>query len=118
MNKLLIEGAELIDLSNVVILNKLSTDVSTTTENMQLVKKSLKPNDVVPRERHSQATQFIFVIKGELEVVLDDKRYIVTKGQAITIAPNTWHELVNNSNSDCKLFTIYSPPQHSLNEQE
>lgn len=97
-----------------------------TTEQMQLVLMSLKPGEDIPREIHTGVTQFIKVEQGNATIKLgnspredstnefpsEDRTFILKEGDAIMIPSGTYHYVLNSGNSDLKLYTIYSPPEH------
>lgn len=83
----------------------------------QLVLMSLKPGEEIGMEKHENADQFIRIEKGSAEVQYGTyENNIATKplknGSAILIPANTYHNIINKSDQDLKLYTIYSPPQH------
>lgn len=86
-----------------------------TSEQMQLVLMSLKPQEDIPREIHSGITQFIKVEEGEATVQLGTsgkKTFILKSGDCLFIPADTYHYVLNSGTNDLKLYTLYSPPEH------
>jgi mannose-6-phosphate isomerase-like protein (cupin superfamily) len=79
---------------------------------MQLVLMSLKPDEDIPEETHANTTQFIRVEEGTASVIVNDRKNKLLPGDSIIIPPGTKHYVKNISESDLKLYTIYSPPEH------
>lgn len=87
--------------------------VEHTTQNMQLVVMKLKPGEEIGMERHPSTTQFIRVEKGEGIAIVNGHEFFLGNNSAIIIPPNTLHNIKNTSKDELKLYTIYTPPEHS-----
>ena len=85
----------------------------TVSHSLQLVVMSLKPQEDIGMEKHPSTSQFIRVEKGKGIAIIKNKLYHLKNGDSIIIPPNTYHNIINTSEStDLKLYTIYSPPHH------
>lgn len=101
------------DINKVTVENTAYRNVISTTSTMQLVVMSLAPKQEIGAEIHPYTTQFIRIEKGNGMAYIEDKPYALSDDMAIIIPPGTKHNIVNmSSNSDLKLYTIYSPPEH------
>ena len=85
----------------------------------------LEPGDSVKRESHEKSSQFLRVEEGELTIVFYDgptvvQRMLLTESgnDFVIIQPRIYHQLENNSSLPVLFYTIYSPPAHTLQEQE
>ena len=84
-----------------------------TATNSQLVLMSLLPNEEIGMEVH-QVDQFFRFEQGEGQVTIDGETFNVKNGDAVIVPAGAQHNVVNASAStELKLYTIYSPPQHS-----
>lgn len=87
-----------------------------TTPEMQLVYMSLRPQEEIGMEKHPQTTQFIRIESGTGLAVIGTHSYLLKDGIAVIIPPNTDHNIINiSSTNKLKLYTLYSPPEHSPN---
>jgi mannose-6-phosphate isomerase-like protein (cupin superfamily) len=86
-----------------------------TTSNLQLVLMSLKPGEEIGIEKHKGTTQFIRVEAGNGLAIIDGERKYIKDGDVLVINPNTYHNIINIGNEKLKLYTIYTPPEHSRN---
>lgn len=79
----------------------------------QLVVMNLEPGDEIGNEMHG-LDQFFRIEKGKGKVILNngETEYDVEDGSAVIVPASTWHNVVNTGNSNLKLYTIYSPPEH------
>jgi len=84
-----------------------------TAKNSQLVLMSLKPGEEIGEEVH-HLDQFIRVEKGMGRAILDGVERAIEDGTAIVIPAGTKHNVINmSSDLELKLYTIYSPPEHT-----
>lgn len=85
-----------------------------TGKNMQLVVMSLKPHEDIPREVHENIDQFIRVEEGECLVDLENEEYYIKEDEVVIIPAGTEHYVKNTSSKkDLKLYSIYTPPEHT-----
>ncbi|MGY0402234.1 cupin domain-containing protein [Carnobacterium jeotgali] len=89
-----------------------------TGEKLQLTVMSIEPNDEAGLEVHEGIDQFIRIEEGQgickmgsTKDNLDFERAI-TKGDAILIPMNMWHNIINTGGKSLKLYTIYSGQEH------
>jgi mannose-6-phosphate isomerase-like protein (cupin superfamily) len=85
-----------------------------TDKNSQLVLMSLNVNEYIPLEKHKITTQFFKIENGNAIVYIEDKRYLLKKGDSIFIPPNTLHMVKQSGSKKLKLYTIYTPPEHPI----
>ncbi len=83
-----------------------------TTKNSQLVLMSLKPSEEIGMEVHDDIDQFIRVEAGNGKAIIDDHEYELEDGSAVVIPAGANHNVINTSEVDMKLYTIYTPPEH------
>jgi mannose-6-phosphate isomerase-like protein (cupin superfamily) len=84
-----------------------------TGRHCQLVLMSLKPQEEIGMEIHTDNDQFFRFEKGEGKVFIDGNEYTVGDGSAIIVPSGAEHNVINTSEvEDLKLYTIYSPAHH------
>lgn len=89
--------------------------VLVTTDDMQLVLMSLEPGEYIPKEIH-EGSQFIRVESGEAYVNVNGEVYNLGDDEVIVIPGNTEHYVENVGDGPLKLYSIYTPPEHSIDE--
>ena len=82
-----------------------------TAKNSQLVLMSLRAGEEMGEETH-HLDQFIRVEEGKCKVILDGVESIMEKDYAVVIPAGTKHNVINIGETDLKLYSIYSPPEH------
>ena len=84
-----------------------------TGQHSQLVLMSLRPNEEIGMEVHTDNDQFFRFESGEGKCIIDGNEYEVKDGSAIVVPAGAQHNVINTSDSeDLKLYTIYSPAHH------
>lgn len=87
-------------------------EVLFTGKYMQLVVMSLKPGEDIGEEVHETVDQFFRIEQGECKMVIDGKEDILKEDMVAIVPAGVLHNLINTSDIDLKLYTIYSPPNH------
>jgi len=82
-----------------------------TAPNSQLVVMCVKPTENIGKEVHT-VDQFIRIEQGEGKAILNGEESELHPDYAVVIPAGTEHNIINTGNSDLKLYTIYSPPEH------
>jgi len=82
-----------------------------TTANAQLVLMSLLPGEEIGEEVHD-VDQFLRVDQGNGQAVLEGVSHEIKDGSAIMVPAGARHNLINSSDGEMKLYTIYMPPHH------
>jgi mannose-6-phosphate isomerase-like protein (cupin superfamily) len=79
---------------------------------MQLVLMSLKPGEEIGMEVHPDVDQFFRFEEGSGKVIVNGEESTVQEDDVVIVPANSEHNIINNSSSNLKLYTIYAPPQH------
>lgn len=84
-----------------------------TSKHSQLVLMSLKPNEEIGEEIHSENDQFFRFEAGQGKCIIDGNEYQLGDGICIVVPAGSKHNIINTSDTeDLKLYTIYSPAHH------
>lgn len=89
--------------------------VINTSAYSQLVLMSIKSNEKIDKEIHDINDQFLRIEQGKARIIINNKEYIAEDDFAIVVPAGAEHEVINISDEDLKLYTIYSPPHHPEN---
>lgn len=100
------------NIEDITIENDNFRKVLYTSKHSQLVVMSIKPGEDIGEEIHN-LDQFIRCEAGIGKAVLDNVEHDISDGFAVIVPAGTKHNIVNtSSDTDLKLYTIYSPPEH------
>ena len=79
---------------------------------LQLVLMTLRPGDEIGEEVHEDHDQFFRIEQGSGEVRIDGVATPVGDDDAVVVPAGARHNVVNTSQADLKLYTIYGSPEH------
>ena len=100
------------DIESMAIKNKNFRRVLYTAKHSQLVLMALKPKEDIGTEVH-KLDQFFRVEEGSGEVMLNGVHTPIHAGYAVVVPAGTAHNIINTGELPMKLYTLYSPPNHS-----
>lgn len=84
-----------------------------TGPHMQVVLMTLKPNEEIGAEVHSENDQFFRFEKGSGKCIIDGHEYAIADGDAVVVPSGAKHNIINTSDSEeLRMYTIYAPPHH------
>lgn len=89
-----------------------------TGQHAQLTVMSLAPGEDIGAEVHNDIDQFLRIEQGrgraEFGLSEDgmDETHDIEDDWAIVVPAGVWHNVVNTGDSELKLYSIYSPPEH------
>ena len=106
------------DIEKVTLDNGAFRTVVFTGAHLQLTAMRLGPGEDIGLEAHPHLDQFIRIESGEAELRLGtgpdamDETHTVGADWAAIIPAGTWHNVVNTSDAEVQLYSIYAPPEH------
>ncbi|MDD4843044.1 MAG: cupin domain-containing protein [Anaerotignum sp.] len=62
---------------------------------------------------HNIMEENFYVMEGEIDIFVDEKKFTLTQGQFIHVEPTEKHYLINNSDKTAKLVATLAPYQES-----
>ena len=101
-----------INIEEKTLENNYFREVLFTTDKSQLVVMALKPGEDIGMEVHSDHDQFIRIESGKGKAIMNGEEHEITDGSAIVVPAGTQHNVINTSEVEMKLYTIYTPPEH------
>ena len=100
------------DIEEKTLNNSNFREVLYTGKYMQLVVMCLKPGEDIGEEVHEKVDQFFRIEQGEAKVKIDSEESVLKEDMVVIIPAGSLHNIVNVSDVDLKLYTIYTPPNH------
>jgi len=82
---------------------------SADTNKESIIDFNIIPNEKTPWHYHTLFSETFEVLKGTLEVGLNNKVHQLTKGNRVTIQPNERHYFHNISDNECLIQVTVSP---------
>jgi mannose-6-phosphate isomerase-like protein (cupin superfamily) len=106
------------DIEQATLDNDTFRTVLFTGKHTQLTVMRLGPGEDIGREAHDHGDQFLRIEQGTARVELSaaeervDETHEVEGDWAMVIPAGVWHNVVNTGESELKLYSLYSPPEH------
>lgn len=101
--------------NDIVKLAKENTDFRyelSTANHTQVVLMSLKPGEDIGMEIHKHIDQILVFVAGSGEADINGQKIPIKTGDLALVPAGTPHDFTNTGNTDLKLYTTYSPPNH------
>ncbi len=107
------------NVENETLQNSSYRKVLYTGKHQQFVIMSIPPLDDIHMEVHKTHDQFMRIEKGNGVAIINNKKYKLYDGIGLIIPAGAEHQIKNTSDTeDLKLYTIYSPPEHSADRED
>jgi mannose-6-phosphate isomerase-like protein (cupin superfamily) len=84
-----------------------------TTGHVQLVVMTLQPGEDIGAEVHKHNDQVLSFIDGRLRADVAGETRQVGPGDVVVVPAGTEHNFTNVGTEPARLYTLYSPPDHS-----
>jgi mannose-6-phosphate isomerase-like protein (cupin superfamily) len=110
-----------VDIEEITIQNTHFRAAKWTGENLQMTLMSIPVGGQIGGEKHPYTDQFIRIESGTARVLMGDSEENITFDEevsddwAIFVPAGSWHNLLNTGETDVKVYSIYSPPEHPKN---
>jgi mannose-6-phosphate isomerase-like protein (cupin superfamily) len=83
------------------------------TPSLSVIEERMPPSTSESRHYHRTATQFFYVLRGELSIELAGRHHTLSPNQGLEIPPGHPHQVRNPSPADDARFLVIStPPSH------
>ena len=70
---------------------------------------AVDPGDSVAEHYHPYSEEFVYVVKGRLDLYADDERHELSAGQGVVLPINTRHRLVNAGTEEAQIVFQLGP---------
>jgi mannose-6-phosphate isomerase-like protein (cupin superfamily) len=81
-------------------------------EDLSVIEERMPPGTEEQRHLHLRATQFFYVLEGELTIVVDGSPQLIGPRQGLEILPGQPHQALNQSGGDVHFLVMSQPPGH------
>jgi quercetin dioxygenase-like cupin family protein len=77
-------------------------------EGLTVGRVTIKAGQTNPRHRHPKSEEVLYLLKGRINHILDDKTVTMSAGDVITIAPGVFHNASCIGSEDADMVVVYS----------
>ena len=82
------------------------------TDTLSIIEERMPPATAEQRHLHQRATQFFYVLAGELTIELNGEEHRLTSSTGLTVPAQTPHQVFNRGREDARFLVISQPPSH------
>ena len=106
------------NIEEVTTRNETFRTVVYTGQHTQLTVMRLAPGEDIGLESHPHLDQFLRIEEGRARVEFGpsedsiEETHEVEDDWAFIVPAGVWHNVVNIGDTDVKLYSLYSPPEH------
>ena len=86
------------------------------TEALSIIEERMPPNSAEQRHLHQRATQFFYVLAGELILELDGEEHCLPPSTGLTVPAQMPHQVFNRGREDARFLVISQPPSYGDRE--
>ena len=79
---------------------------------LSVIEERMPPGTAEQRHLHQHATQFFYVLAGELTIELDGEDHRLASLTGLTVPAQTPHQVFNRGSEDARFLVISQPPSH------
>lgn len=79
---------------------------------LSVIEERMPPGTAEQRHLHQRATQFFYVLAGELTIELDGKDHRLAPFAGLSVPVETPHQVFNYGPEDTRFLVISQPPSH------
>src|SRR5699024_1436972 len=83
-------------------------------ENMEVIIGEIDPGGIADPHYHDDIEQSMYILSGEMEVVINNKEQVLSSGDAVIIPKKAMHKVTSVGDVPVRFVLVYSPP---LNKQ-
>lgn len=80
---------------------------------LSVIEERMPPGTAERRHLHQQATQFFYVLAGQLTLELAGVLHTLPPGTGYTVVAQTPHQVFNRGEEDVRFLVISEPPSHA-----
>lgn len=93
---------------------KSNFEVIIESERSQAATMVLRPGETTggPKNKHEGSDQWMYVLKGTGEIIIDEKIHELKTQRLVLIKANENHEVKNTGSQDLETLNIYAPPEY------
>ena len=79
---------------------------------LSIIEERMPPGTAERRHLHQHATQFFYVLAGELIIELNGEGHRLTPFTGLSISAGSPHQVFNRGTQDVRFLVVSQPPSH------
>jgi mannose-6-phosphate isomerase-like protein (cupin superfamily) len=82
------------------------------TPEINIIEELMPPGTSETLHHHVHARQFMFVLEGQLTLMVEYHDFLLHPGEGLEVAPGQLHQAINRSNAPARFVVTSQPPSH------
>jgi mannose-6-phosphate isomerase-like protein (cupin superfamily) len=82
------------------------------TAGLSVIEERMPPGTAETRHLHQHATQFFYVLAGELTLELAGQSHTLSAGTGCSVLPQMPHQVINLGSQEARFLVVSQPPSH------
>ena len=82
------------------------------TPDLNIIEELMPPGTSETPHHHVHARQFVFVLEGQLTMMVEHHDFLLHPGEGLEVAPGQIHQAINRSASPVRIVVTSQPPSH------
>ena len=82
------------------------------TDALSIIEERMPPGTQEQRHQHERASQFFYILAGELTLEINAREHRLTSGMGLEVPPGSPHQAFNRSDRDVRFLVMSAPPSH------
>jgi mannose-6-phosphate isomerase-like protein (cupin superfamily) len=79
---------------------------------LNVIEELMPPGTAETPHHHIRARQFVFVLEGQLTMMVEHHDFLVPPGEGLEVAPGQIHQAINRSSAPVRFTMTSQPPSH------
>lgn len=81
-------------------------------DELSIIEERMPPGTSEVRHYHQKSNQFFYVLKGNLQIEVEESEVTLSAGQSLHINAGQRHQVFNRSADDVEFLVVSNPPSH------
>jgi mannose-6-phosphate isomerase-like protein (cupin superfamily) len=82
------------------------------TADLNIIEELMPPSTSETPHHHVHARQFVFVLEGQLTMMVEHHDFLLHSGEGLEVAPGQMHQAINRSAALVRFVMTSQPPSH------
>jgi len=82
------------------------------TPEINIIEELMPPGTSETLHHHVHARQFMFVLEGQLTLMVEHHDFLLHPGEGLEVAPGQLHQAINRSSANARFVVTSQPPSH------
>jgi mannose-6-phosphate isomerase-like protein (cupin superfamily) len=82
------------------------------TPDLNIIEELMPPGTAETPHHHVRARQFVFVLEGQLTMMVEHHNFLLHPGEGLEVAPGQIHQAISRGAAAARFLMTSQPPSH------